>query len=83
MESKTIDVQTFISNIERQLDKAAPGQLDTQTRFRDLPDWTSLQALIVVASFEWDYGVTISADEFLEADTLQGLYETVIQKMSQ
>jgi acyl carrier protein len=83
MESKAIDVQTFLHNIERQLEKAPTGQLDTQTRFRDLPDWTSLQALVVVASFEWDYGVTISADEFLKADTLQGLYEMVMQKMSQ
>jgi acyl carrier protein len=81
MDRDAVDVRTFIRNIERHFDSPIPGGLDTQTRFRDLPDWTSLQALIVAASFEWDYGVTISADEFLGAENIQSLYSVVIQRM--
>ncbi len=83
METNVLDVQTFARNIERHFDSPIPGGLNAETRFRELPDWTSLQSLIVVASFECDYGVTISADEFLGADTVQALYRVVIQRMSQ
>jgi acyl carrier protein len=81
MERNVIDVQTFIRNIQRHLDCPIPRGLESRTRFRDLPGWNSLQALIIVASFEWDYGVTISSDEFLRADTIQELHGVVLCKL--
>jgi acyl carrier protein len=76
-----IDVESFISNLERHLDLPAPSGLQSGTRPRDLPEWTSLQALILVASFDWDYGVTISADEFGQAESIADLYALVTGKM--
>lgn len=81
MEGNNVDVQTFIRNLERDFDDLDPGTLDTTTRFLDLPQWTSLQALIVLVSLEKDYGVTISADEFRGAETIEDLYGLVIQKL--
>lgn len=80
-EAKVFDVQTFIRNLEAHLDNAVPVQLDPETRIRDLPEWTSLQALLVVASFEWDYGVTISADEFAGAERVRDLFDLVVRRM--
>ncbi len=79
----TIEVQNFIENLERHLTNIAPGRLQSETRLRDLPEWDSLQALVVVASFDWDYGVTISADEFAGARTVQELHTLVTQKAQQ
>lgn len=78
-----IEVQNFITNLERHLTNVHPGRLQTLTKLCDLPEWDSLQALVVVASFEWDYGVTISADEFAESQTIQDLHALVVQKMQQ
>jgi acyl carrier protein len=81
MERNPVEIQTFIHNFEHNLDNAGARELNGGTRFRDLPDWTSLQALVVVASFAADYGVTLSDTEFQSADTLQELYQIVIQGM--
>lgn len=78
-----IDVRTFIHNLEGHLSSPVPGGLETGTRLRDLPDWDSLKALIVVASFDWDYGVTISADEYAGAETIRDLYALVSQRIPQ
>jgi acyl carrier protein len=83
MSRETIDVQTFARNFERYLEYPAPTGLDVKTRFQDLPGWTSLQALIVVAGFECDYGVTVSEDEFREADTVHDLYSVVVRRMAE
>lgn len=80
-EANITGVRDFICNLERHLDDPLSGAIKNETRLRDLPHWNSLQALIVVASFNWDYGVTISADEFAEAETVQDLYALVTQKM--
>jgi acyl carrier protein len=81
MERNVVDVETFIRNLERELEDVPPGRLDPTTRFRDLAAWTSLEALMVVASFERDYGVSLSDEELEGADTLQDLYDVVLQQI--
>jgi acyl carrier protein len=81
MGGNAIDIEAFIRGIERQLDAPIPGGLAAATRFRELADWTSLQALTVVASFEWDYGVNLSAAEFGRVETIGELYDMVIARM--
>ncbi len=76
-----IEVQHFIENLERHLTTVAPGHLHSETCLRDLQEWDSLQALVVVASFDWDYGVTISADEFAGTRTIRDLHALVTQKL--
>jgi acyl carrier protein len=76
-----IDDQTFIRNLERHLDKPVAEGLASDSRLKDLPDWDSLKALLVVASLDWDYGVTISADEYAGAETIRDLYALVSQKI--
>jgi acyl carrier protein len=83
MERNPLQLQTFIHNFERNLANAGVRGLNGGTRFRDLPDWTSLQALVVVASFAADYGVSLSDIEFQSADTLQDLYQVVMQGIGQ
>jgi acyl carrier protein len=76
-----IEVQHFIENLERHLTSVAPGRLQSDTCLRDLPEWDSLQALVVVASFDWDYGVTISADEFAGTRSIRDLHDLVTKKL--
>ena len=73
--------ELFASNLEQQFQKPIPGGLTAGTRFRDLEEWTSLQALIVISSFDWDYGITISAEELRKAMTIDDLYALVTQKI--
>ncbi len=78
MPAHRVDVETFIRNVESEFDGGV--RLQATTRFRDLADWTSLQALIVIAGFERDYGVTISGDDVDRAQTVQDLYDLVIER---
>lgn len=78
-----IEAQNFIENLERHLTNVAPGSLQSDTCLCELPEWDSLQALVVVASFDWDYGVTISADEFAGTKTIRDLHALVEQKLQQ
>jgi acyl carrier protein len=72
------DISTFLRNVERDMDRPS-GTLRPEMRFRELPDWTSLEALIVVAGFQRDYAITMTSDAFDRAQTLDDLYRLLVE----
>jgi acyl carrier protein len=73
-------IESFIRNFERQLDNPSSAPITPDALFRDLPGWTSLQSLVVIVSFDEDYGVTISSDELQNAQTIGDLFMLVRSK---
>lgn len=45
-----------------------------QTNFRELEEWSSMQALIVIAAIDENFGVTLQERDFREAKTVDDLY---------
>src|SRR5262245_30236156 len=81
MHSNVIDIWTLLRNVELEFGSPIPGGLQPDLCFREVADCTSLQTLIVVASREQDYGVTISAEDLGRAETLRGLYGVVVERI--
>lgn len=81
MKKERPGLELFIQNFEQQFQNPIPAGVQADTIFRDLGEWTSLQALIIISSFDWDYGVTVSAEELSKASTIDDLYNLVIQKI--
>ena len=77
IDSTNISQQLFLENLRKQFEGEDPGDIQLETRFRELGTWTSMQALIVLASFDWDYGIMLDADEMRKAQTVQQLFEMV------
>ena len=75
-------IEEFITNFTAQFPNPVDEAVHADTQFRDLKDWTSLQALIIVSSFDWDYGVVMDADELRKAVTMRDLYEIITQKLT-
>lgn len=49
-------------------------QLAANVKFRELEEWSSMQALIVIAAVDEHFGVTLPEKEFRKAETFQDLY---------
>jgi acyl carrier protein len=82
IDNKLPDFNTFARNLERQFNDPIPGGLQPTTLFRNLLEWTSMQALVVISSFDWDYGVIFSSEDLRKARTIGDLYELVTQKIA-
>ncbi len=77
-----MDLKQFIDNFAEQLDATAEELgLTLETRFRDLDDWTSLVALLVMSMIDEEYDVTLSAEEMVAASTIGDLYTCVSNKL--
>lgn len=77
-----IDLDSFVKHFASQFEEAPPGSIAPDSEFRELPEWSSMQSLIVIASFDWEYGVTITAEELRGARTVRDLHQIVQQKVN-
>jgi acyl carrier protein len=69
----TLSIEDFIDFTCREFAEA-PENLNPHTRFRDLPGWSSLNALIYISSINDEYGVLISSSDLSRCATLGDIY---------
>jgi acyl carrier protein len=74
-----MDIQTFIDNVADQFDMLSV-ELTPETRFRDLDEWTSLTALLIITMIDDEYDIVLSPEEMRKTHTLQELYDIVASK---
>lgn len=75
-----MDIQEFINNFAAQLDETPAEQLSAETRFRELPDWSSLAALSIIAMIDDEYDVILKGEEMRQAHTIGELCQLVASK---
>jgi acyl carrier protein len=52
--------------------------IEADITFRELEEWSSMQALIVIAAVDEHFGVTLPEKHFRNAKTFQDLYELTL-----
>lgn len=75
-----MDIASFIENFAGQLDETPADQIKPETVFRDIPEWSSLIALSVIAMADEEYGVTLKGDDIKGAVTVQDIFNAVVAK---
>jgi len=74
-------LEDFIKNIETEFDDLEPGKLKADTVFREVFDWNSINALILIAMVKTEYGAAINAEDIQKSKTINDLFEIVKSKV--
>lgn len=75
-----INVEEFIKLIEVEFEELEKGTLNAESSFRDIEDWSSMHALIIIALIDSEYDVLLNGDDLKSAVTIQDLFDIVISK---
>jgi len=73
-------LELFIEKFIEQFDDTSPEEINADTVYEELEEWSSLIALSVIAMVDEEYDVSIGAKEIIESGTVKGLFETVKAK---
>lgn len=76
-----MELQDFIQHFAEQFDDTDVNELNSQTVFHELDEYSSIIALSIIAMIDEEYGVGLSAKEMTAAVTIEDLYNTVKSKM--
>jgi acyl carrier protein len=72
-----IIIDDFIKKIEEEFDELEPGKLKPTSIFRDIFDWNSINALVLIAMIKTEYDVAINADDLVKSKTVQDVFNVV------
>lgn len=72
-----IDQAEFLKNFEEQFDEIEPNSLTLETDFREIEEWSSLNALLIVAMVDTEYGITLTGDDIVKSKTVGDIYKVV------
>lgn len=75
-----MDILNFIQNFADQFDDTEASDLNAETKFKELDEWSSLIALSVIAMVDEEYCVTIKGDDIRNSETIQDLFKIVKAK---
>jgi len=77
-----ITVEDFITKIEAEFDELEPGKLKPESNFRDMFDWNSINALVLIAMVKTEYDVTINADDLVKSKTVNDVFSLVKSRVT-
>jgi len=75
-----MEITDFLRNFANQFDDTDSSEINVDTNFRNLEEWSSIVSLAVLNMIEKKYNVTIIFSELRGINTVQELFDLVLQK---
>lgn len=76
---KTLD--EFVNLFAEQFDETDPSEINAETEFHELDEWSSLIGLSVIAMVDEEFDVALKGDDVKNAVTVEDLYKNVMAKL--
>jgi acyl carrier protein len=70
-------IDEFIKQLEGEYEDLTPGTLKPESVFREVFEWNSINALILIALVKTEYDVTINAEDIATSKTVSDLYRII------
>ena len=75
-----MELNDFIVKFASQFDETDASEIQSDTCFQDLDEWSSLTAMAIIALVKTEYGKTITGKEIRSCDTVEDLFNLVASK---
>lgn len=76
-----MNIEDFIVRVEEEYDDLEPGKLTPESNFREVFEWNSINALILIAMVKTEYDVAINAEDIRSSKTVKDLFEIVSSRV--
>ena len=75
-----MDINEFIEQFADLFDDTDPSEIQLNTQFQELEDWSSLTAMGIIAFVKTNYGKTITGLEIRSCSTVEDLFNLILNK---
>ena len=75
-----MEFKEFVADFADQFDDTDASEIQAETKFHDLEEWSSLVAMGVIALAKTQYGKTITGKEIRECVTVEDVFNLIASK---
>lgn len=75
-----MELNEFVANFADQFDDTDPSEINAETKFHDLDEWSSLTGMSVIALAKTEYGKSITGAELKACVTVQDVFNLIAAK---
>lgn len=75
-----MELERFIELVKESFDELETD-IQPSTEYKKMDEWTSMQALILIAHLDDTIGVVLSADDLKNAQTIEQLYHATLARL--
>lgn len=72
-----MDILIFVKQFSEQFDETDSSIFNSEIKFKDLEEWSSLIALSVIVMVDQEYKVRLDGDDMRNNDTIGALFEVI------
>ena len=73
-------MEQFIRNFANMLEDTDVSEINADTEFQDLDEWSSLMTMSTIAMVRTQYGKAITGKEIRSCETIASLYNLIMEK---
>ncbi|MCC6181749.1 MAG: acyl carrier protein [Bacteroidia bacterium] len=77
-----ISLDEFTKQLAAEFEDVDPNTITPNTNYREIKNWSSMYALIVIAFVDANFDVQLNADNLRNSQTIKDIYDIVIAKQA-
>ena len=77
-----ISIEDFTSQLAAEFEDIDPGTITPATNYREIKNWSSMYALIIIAFVDANFDVQLNAENLKNAQSIKDLYDVVCEKIN-
>jgi acyl carrier protein len=75
-----MNLENFIEGFRAQFDETSPELIFNETIYKDLDEWSSMMALVVIAFVDDEFNVALTGDDFAATSSVEDLFNLILKK---
>ena len=72
--------EEFLKGFREQFEDTDESLITFETKYKELEEWSSMMALIIIAFIDENYTKNLSGDDFKNSTKIEDLYQILIKK---
>jgi acyl carrier protein len=77
-----MSLEIFIKKLEAEFDELPAGSIEPDKEFREVIEWNSMNALMIIAFLKVEYRQDISVEDLQQCSTFREIYSRFVLQVS-
>lgn len=77
-----ISIEEFTSQLASEFEDIDPNTITPNTNYREIKNWSSMYALIIIAFVDANYDVQLNAENLKNSQTIKDIYDIIVSKQA-